>query len=57
MKYIQYDIYRYYGTYNESLKQKILRPNGIKYLMVFRKYKNIKSSMLKNIYKYKLIKL
>lgn len=51
------DIYRYYGKYKESFKQKINRPDGLKYMMYFRKYNSKKNKVLKIYYLYKLYKL
>lgn len=38
MKEYKYDIYRYRGRYQETLKERILRPNELKYIIVYRKY-------------------
>ena len=51
MQDIKYDIYRYYGRYSETIKEKIYRPNGLKYLYVFRKLKNLKNKIFKIYYK------
>ena len=53
----QKDLYRWYGEKGESLKNRLLRPIEIKYLCVFRKLQNCKSSFLKIYYKLKLRKL
>lgn len=53
MKYYKYDIYRYYGKYKESLKERILRPPELEYIILFRRINNC-GKVLKYIYKYKL---
>lgn len=57
MKSYSKDIYRYYGRYDETLKQKIFRPTNLKYIIIFRKCENTKSKILKYFYRYKLHKL
>ena len=57
MKDYQYDIYRYYGHYKESIKELWTRPDGIKYLIVFRKCKQCKNILLKLYYKLYLKRL
>lgn len=51
------DIYRYYGRYNESLKERIYRPNGLRFLRAYRKYHKSRNKLLKNYYKYVLKKI
>ena len=53
-KEFQYDIYRYYGTYKESLKQRINRPLELKYIILLRKCQKSKNFFSKNWYKIKL---
>ena len=48
------DIFRYYGKEKETLKEKLLRPNGLKYMKYFRKCSNSHNKILKTIYKIKL---
>ena len=57
MKNYKYDIYRYYGRHDETLKERISRPNGLKYIIIHRKLNESNSIILKNYYKYKLKKL
>ena len=40
MKDYEEDVYRYYGKYRESLIQRLCRPDGLKYMRVFRKCNN-----------------
>lgn len=49
MKDYNYDIFRYYGKYNEGIKEKLNRPFGLKYMILFRKY-NATNCILKKIY-------
>lgn len=51
------DVYRYYGRYTESIRQKIARPDGLKYLKLFRKSKKCNCPILKNLYRYKIRRL
>ena len=46
MKTYKYDIYRYYGRYNETIKEKLSRPNGLKYMILFRKLNESKTFLL-----------
>ena len=57
MNKINKDIYRYYGRYKEMLKEKYNRPNGIKYMIIHRKYNESNNRICKSYYKYKLNKL
>lgn len=57
MKSYKYDIYRYYGKYKENIKQIITRPLGLKYMIVYRKYNQSKSKILKSFYKLKILNL
>lgn len=50
----QYDVYRYYGKFKESFQEKKARPNGLKYLVIFRKYKAHNNRILKKFYQIKL---
>lgn len=50
------DVYRYYGTTNESLRQRILRPPQLKYIIYLRKYQNSKLKIAKLYYKIKIKK-
>lgn len=57
MKEQKYDIYRYYGKYKENIEEIIKRPNRLKYIILYRRINNTKNKILKNIYKYKLLRL
>lgn len=57
MREEKFDIYRYYGTYNETIKQKLNRPNGLKYLIIYRKYNATSNKILKKYFNYILTKL
>ena len=57
MKDYKYDVYRYYGKYNETIKEIITRPNGLKYLKTFRKASKTNNKLLLMYYKYKMNKL
>lgn len=48
------DIYRYYGKYNETIYNKIFRPNGLKFLKAYRTYNGTKSSFYKLILNIKI---
>ena len=37
MKNVKYDIFRYYGRYKETLKERVSRSNGLKYTILYRK--------------------
>ena len=50
MKSYKEDIFRYYGKYKENLKEKIFRPLGLKYIILFRKCQNTKIPILKLYY-------
>lgn len=50
------DLYRYYGKYKETFRQKIFRPQELKYIILFRKTQN-SHGLLKIIYRYKLRKI
>lgn len=54
MKTYKYDIYRYYGRYNETIKEKLSRPNGLKYMILFRKLNESKTFLFKYYYRLKL---
>lgn len=56
MKLFKYDVYRYYGKYTETMKERIDRPNGLKYMNVYRKC-NSSKGIRKKIYKIKLKKM
>ena len=49
------DLYRSYGKYKETFRQKIFRPQELKYIILFRKTQN-SHGLLKIIYRYKLRK-
>ena len=49
------DLYRYYGKYKETFRQKIFRPQELKYIILFRKTQN-SHGLLKIMYRYKLRK-
>ena len=57
IKDFKYDIYRYYGRYSETIKEKLNRPNGLKYIIVHRKYSMTKNKLLKIFYKYKMFRV
>lgn len=50
MKKYKYDIYRYYGKNNESIKQRLFRPMELKYIIIFRKYQESKFMLLRIYY-------
>lgn len=50
MKSHKEDIFRYYGKYKENLKQRIFRPLGLKYIILFRKCQSTKFPLLKIFY-------
>ena len=51
MKSYCFDLYRYYGRYKERFREKIFRPNGIKFIILYRKYNNTNSKIIKKYYK------
>ena len=53
-KEYHYDIYRYYGRYKETFKEKLLRPDGLKYIILFRKRNATKSRVLRLYYNCRL---
>lgn len=53
----QKDLFRYYGTPKETLRQRILRPDEIKFLHCFRKINSHIPGLLKIYYKLRLQKL
>lgn len=57
MNLLEYDIYRYYGKYEETFLEKIKRPNCLKYLRLYRKISESNNNFLKIYYKYKLNKI
>ena len=50
----KYDIYRYYGRYKESIIERIKRPIGLKYTILFRKYNSTHNSLIRFYYKCRL---
>ncbi len=48
------DLYRYYGEKGESLAQRLLRPQELKYIALFRKANTCKNRLLKVYYTVKL---
>ncbi|MBQ9071360.1 MAG: serine acetyltransferase [Clostridia bacterium] len=48
------DLFRYYGSKKETLKQKLFRPKELKYILLYRKCRNTKNKFLKIYYVYKL---
>ena len=57
MNIYKYDIYRNYGFYKENIRQKLSRPDGLKYLKIYRKVNESKSNIIKMWYRYKLSRL
>lgn len=57
MKMYKYDVYRYYGRYNESIKEHFNRPNGLQFLFYYRKYYDTNNKLLKKYLRYKLNRL
>ena len=56
MKAYQYDIFRYYGRYRETFREKLGRPACLKYLILFRKCSGC-SSVLQLLYRWRLKQL
>ena len=54
MNQYKYDVYRYYGRYNEKLKEKIWRPVGLRYIKLFRKANSSSNFIIKSYYRFKL---
>lgn len=50
----QYDVYRYYKRHKETIREKLSRPNGLKYLRIFRKYKACNNRIIKKVYQIRL---
>ena len=48
------DVFRYYGTEKETLKQRLLRPTVLKYICLYRKCNSTKNKLLRKYYAYKL---
>lgn len=57
LKEYHYDIYRYYGRYKETFKEKLLRPDGLKYIILFRKRNTTRSKFLKFYYNCRLLRI
>lgn len=51
------DLYRYYGTEKETLKQRMFRPNEIKFIYILRRAQNAKNIFSKLYYKIRLRKI
>lgn len=56
MKKYKDDIFRYYGKYTEPIIRRLFRPNGLKYIILFRKCQNARISILKLYYRLRLYK-
>ena len=54
MKNYNYDIFRYYGKYKENIIEKMCRPVGLKYIILFRKYQSSNLIIKKLYYKIRL---
>ena len=57
MKSYKYDIYRYYGKYEESLRQRIVRPKELKFIITFRNLNNCNNIIARCFYSFKLRRL
>lgn len=56
-KNYRHDLYRYYGRYKETIKQRIVRPDSLKYMRVFRKYDDTKNGFMRLFYYFRLRRL
>lgn len=54
---IKKDIFRFYGEYKLSFKEKIFEPRELKYMKIFRKVNGTRNIIVKNYYKFLLHKL
>ena len=57
MNEYKYDVYRYYGRYNETLKEKLFRPIGLKYIRIYRLANSSNNVIFKSYYRFKLYML
>lgn len=57
MKKYKFDIYRYYGKYRETIAQRLLRPDGLRYMIVFRKSNSCKLGVTRAYYRFILNRL
>lgn len=58
MNYYKCDVYRYYGRKSESFGQKICRPDGLRYMRIFRKCsKNSNEGVMGIVYRFRLKRL